>query len=175
MIIYNLCVFTLFQADIDGLSKKSALTVRQVERWFRRRRTQDRPGTLKKFREARSLPCVWLHSHRTTLTKFLTFNLPVAFTAGGLSSISQRSLEEYSHCTMWVLSEKKVSNTRIFYHINFSIFWQNGSYKCTDSSSQCFCRKNGLMTPEKCGQVFRSRFVWFPYKRKVSERNSSLD
>ncbi|XP_075867683.1 ceramide synthase 2 isoform X2 [Nelusetta ayraudi] len=40
------------QADIDGLSKKSALTVRQVERWFRRRRTQDRPGILKKFREA---------------------------------------------------------------------------------------------------------------------------
>lgn len=43
------------QADITGLSKKSALTARQVERWFRRRRTQDRPGTLKKFREARSL------------------------------------------------------------------------------------------------------------------------
>lgn len=40
------------QADVDGLSKKSALTVRQVERWFRRRRSQDRPGTLKKFREA---------------------------------------------------------------------------------------------------------------------------
>lgn len=62
MIIYNLCVcmdvFTLFQADVDGLSKKSALTVRQVERWFRRRRSQDRPGTLKKFREARSLPRV---------------------------------------------------------------------------------------------------------------------
>ncbi|KAG7220837.1 hypothetical protein INR49_031576 [Caranx melampygus] len=40
------------QADIDGLSKKSSLSVRQVERWFRRRRNQDRPGVLKKFREA---------------------------------------------------------------------------------------------------------------------------
>ncbi|KAK5936064.1 hypothetical protein CgunFtcFv8_021365 [Champsocephalus gunnari] len=40
------------QADIDGLSKKSSLSVRQVERWFRRRRTQDLPGVLKKFREA---------------------------------------------------------------------------------------------------------------------------
>ncbi|KAK5874608.1 hypothetical protein PBY51_019542 [Eleginops maclovinus] len=40
------------QADIDGLSKKSILSVRQVERWFRRRRSQDLPGVLKKFREA---------------------------------------------------------------------------------------------------------------------------
>uniref|UniRef100_A0A8D0CS03 Ceramide synthase 3b n=1 Tax=Sander lucioperca TaxID=283035 RepID=A0A8D0CS03_SANLU len=40
------------QADIDGLSKKSSLSVRQVERWFRRRRGQDLPGVLKKFREA---------------------------------------------------------------------------------------------------------------------------
>ncbi|XP_074479818.1 ceramide synthase 2 [Sebastes fasciatus] len=40
------------QADIDGLSKKSSLSVRQVARWFRRRRSQDHPGKLKKFREA---------------------------------------------------------------------------------------------------------------------------
>ncbi|XP_054626647.1 protein Lines homolog 1 isoform X3 [Dunckerocampus dactyliophorus] len=40
------------QADLDGLSKKSCLSVRQVERWFRRRRGQDRPGVLKKFTEA---------------------------------------------------------------------------------------------------------------------------
>ncbi|XP_038126755.1 ceramide synthase 2 isoform X2 [Cyprinodon tularosa] len=40
------------QADIIGLSKKSSLPVRQIERWFRRRRRQDHPGVLKKFREA---------------------------------------------------------------------------------------------------------------------------
>lgn len=40
------------QADIDGLSKKTSLSVRQVDRWFRRRRGQDHPGVLKKFREA---------------------------------------------------------------------------------------------------------------------------
>ncbi|XP_041917024.1 ceramide synthase 2 isoform X2 [Alosa sapidissima] len=40
------------QADIEGLSKKCSLTARQVERWFRRRRNLDRPGVLKKFREA---------------------------------------------------------------------------------------------------------------------------
>uniref|UniRef100_A0A674A4M1 Ceramide synthase 3 n=1 Tax=Salmo trutta TaxID=8032 RepID=A0A674A4M1_SALTR len=40
------------QAGIDGLSKKSGWCVRQVERWFRKRRNQDRPGVLKKFREA---------------------------------------------------------------------------------------------------------------------------
>uniref|UniRef100_A0A3Q3CLW3 Ceramide synthase 3a n=1 Tax=Haplochromis burtoni TaxID=8153 RepID=A0A3Q3CLW3_HAPBU len=43
------------QVDIDGLSKKSSLSTRQVERWFRRRRRQDRPGVLKKFTEARLL------------------------------------------------------------------------------------------------------------------------
>lgn len=41
------------QADVEMLSKKSGCTVRQVERWFRRRRNQDRPSLLKKFREAR--------------------------------------------------------------------------------------------------------------------------
>lgn len=40
------------QADIMGLSKKSCLTIIQVECWFRRRRRLDRPGVLKKFREA---------------------------------------------------------------------------------------------------------------------------
>ncbi|XP_039529069.1 ceramide synthase 2 [Pimephales promelas] len=40
------------QADIDGLCKKCSWSSRQVERWFRRRRNQDRPSVLKKFREA---------------------------------------------------------------------------------------------------------------------------
>ncbi|NWV47780.1 CERS2 synthase, partial [Daphoenositta chrysoptera] len=40
------------QAEVEMLSKKSGCTVRQVERWFRRRRNQDRPSLLKKFREA---------------------------------------------------------------------------------------------------------------------------
>ncbi|RVE74948.1 hypothetical protein OJAV_G00027520 [Oryzias javanicus] len=40
------------QADMLGLSKKSGLSMRQVERWFRRRRVQDHPGVLKKFKEA---------------------------------------------------------------------------------------------------------------------------
>ncbi|XP_072551742.1 ceramide synthase 2 [Salminus brasiliensis] len=40
------------QADVRGLSKKLGWTERQVESWFRRRRNQDRPGVLKKFREA---------------------------------------------------------------------------------------------------------------------------
>ncbi|KAG7468134.1 hypothetical protein MATL_G00139420 [Megalops atlanticus] len=40
------------QSEIDGLSKKCSWTRRQVERWFRRRRNQERPGVLRKFREA---------------------------------------------------------------------------------------------------------------------------
>ncbi|XP_031467311.1 ceramide synthase 2-like, partial [Phasianus colchicus] len=40
------------QADVEMLSRKSGCSVRQVERWFRRRRNQDRPSLLKKFREA---------------------------------------------------------------------------------------------------------------------------
>uniref|UniRef100_A0A8C4ZN53 Ceramide synthase 3 n=1 Tax=Gadus morhua TaxID=8049 RepID=A0A8C4ZN53_GADMO len=49
------------QSAVDGLSKKSGLSGRQVERWFRRRRNQDRPGVLKKFREARSALCLSLY------------------------------------------------------------------------------------------------------------------
>lgn len=41
------------QADVEMLSRQSGCSVRQVERWFRRRRNQDRPSLLKKFREAR--------------------------------------------------------------------------------------------------------------------------
>ncbi|KAL1007483.1 hypothetical protein UPYG_G00087390 [Umbra pygmaea] len=40
------------QADVSGLSKKSGWSNRKVECWFRKRRNQDRPGVLKKFREA---------------------------------------------------------------------------------------------------------------------------
>ncbi|KAF7238318.1 Ceramide synthase 2 [Varanus komodoensis] len=40
------------QADVEALAKKSGYTTRQVERWFRRRRNQDRPSLLKKFRES---------------------------------------------------------------------------------------------------------------------------
>lgn len=41
------------QAEVELLSRQSGLSGRQVERWFRRRRNQDRPSLLKKFREAR--------------------------------------------------------------------------------------------------------------------------
>ncbi|KFO20514.1 LAG1 longevity assurance like protein 3 [Fukomys damarensis] len=39
------------QTDIYGLAKKCNLTERQVERWFRRRRNQEKPCRLKKFQE----------------------------------------------------------------------------------------------------------------------------
>ncbi|XP_036267690.1 ceramide synthase 3 isoform X1 [Pipistrellus kuhlii] len=38
--------------DVYGLAKKCSLTERQVERWFRSRRNQDRPCRMKKFQEA---------------------------------------------------------------------------------------------------------------------------
>ncbi|MBN3277496.1 CERS2 synthase, partial [Polyodon spathula] len=40
------------QADVGALCKKAGCSLQQVERWFRRRRNQDRPSLLKKFREA---------------------------------------------------------------------------------------------------------------------------
>lgn len=40
------------QSSIERLSKQTGCSVRQVQRWFRRRRNQDRPSKLKKFREA---------------------------------------------------------------------------------------------------------------------------
>lgn len=41
------------QAEVELLARQTGLSGRQVERWFRRRRNQDRPSLLKKFREAR--------------------------------------------------------------------------------------------------------------------------
>ncbi|CAL8298164.1 unnamed protein product [Lota lota] len=40
------------QSCIESLSKQSGYSVRQVQRWFRRRRNQDRPSKVKKFQEA---------------------------------------------------------------------------------------------------------------------------
>ncbi|KAM3857935.1 ceramide synthase 2-like [Diretmus argenteus] len=40
------------QSSAESLSKQTGCSVRQVQRWFRRRRNQDRPNKLKKFREA---------------------------------------------------------------------------------------------------------------------------
>ncbi|XP_041868029.1 ceramide synthase 2a [Melanotaenia boesemani] len=40
------------QNFIENLSKQTGCSVRQVQRWFRQRRNQDRPSKLKKFREA---------------------------------------------------------------------------------------------------------------------------
>ncbi|XP_029587124.1 ceramide synthase 2 [Salmo trutta] len=40
------------QSSVEELTKQSACSVRQVQRWFRRRRNQERPSQIKKFREA---------------------------------------------------------------------------------------------------------------------------
>uniref|UniRef100_A0AAY5L006 Ceramide synthase 2 n=2 Tax=Esox lucius TaxID=8010 RepID=A0AAY5L006_ESOLU len=40
------------QSSIESLCKQTGCSERQVQRWFRRRRNQDRPSLLKKFREA---------------------------------------------------------------------------------------------------------------------------
>ncbi|XP_017275277.1 ceramide synthase 2a [Kryptolebias marmoratus] len=40
------------QSAIEDLSRQTGCSVRQVQRWFRQRRNQDRPSKLKKFQEA---------------------------------------------------------------------------------------------------------------------------
>ncbi|XP_069041598.1 ceramide synthase 2a [Lepisosteus oculatus] len=40
------------QSEVETLSQQTGWSVRQAQRWFRRRRNQDRPNLLKKFREA---------------------------------------------------------------------------------------------------------------------------
>lgn len=40
------------QSSVESLCKQTGYTQQQVQRWFRRRRNQDRPNLVKKFREA---------------------------------------------------------------------------------------------------------------------------
>ncbi|XP_060065431.1 ceramide synthase 5-like [Ylistrum balloti] len=49
------------QKSLQELSKKTSLTERQIQRWFRYRREQDKPGRMKKFRE-----CSWYFLFYTT-------------------------------------------------------------------------------------------------------------
>ncbi|XP_052008834.1 ceramide synthase 2 isoform X1 [Xyrauchen texanus] len=49
---YNLNSKHPTQTDIKGVCKRLGWSERQVECWFRKRRNQDRPGVLKKFKEA---------------------------------------------------------------------------------------------------------------------------
>lgn len=49
----NLISLCCSQTSIASLCKQTGYSERQVQRWFRRRRNQDRPSLLKKFREAR--------------------------------------------------------------------------------------------------------------------------
>ncbi len=41
------------QSEIESLGKKTGYSERQIHSWFRRRRNEERPNKLKKFREAR--------------------------------------------------------------------------------------------------------------------------
>lgn len=41
------------QSEIESLGKKTGYSERRIHSWFRRRRNEERPNKLKKFREAR--------------------------------------------------------------------------------------------------------------------------
>uniref|UniRef100_A0A8C2B3N5 Ceramide synthase 2a n=1 Tax=Cyprinus carpio TaxID=7962 RepID=A0A8C2B3N5_CYPCA len=53
------------QSEIESLGKKTGYSERQIHRWFRRRRNQERPNQMKKFKEARyrTIPCFCLGSY----------------------------------------------------------------------------------------------------------------
>uniref|UniRef100_A0A672P5S9 Ceramide synthase 2-like n=1 Tax=Sinocyclocheilus grahami TaxID=75366 RepID=A0A672P5S9_SINGR len=53
------------QCEIESLGKKTGYSERQIHRWFRQRRNQERPNKLKKFKEARyrTIQCFCLGSY----------------------------------------------------------------------------------------------------------------
>lgn len=52
------------QGEVESLGKKTGYSERQIHRWFRRRRNQERPNQMKKFKEARyrAILTGWSHT-----------------------------------------------------------------------------------------------------------------
>uniref|UniRef100_W5N4X9 Ceramide synthase 3b n=1 Tax=Lepisosteus oculatus TaxID=7918 RepID=W5N4X9_LEPOC len=94
------------QSEINGLSKKCNWSERQVERWFRRRRNQERPGILKKFREA---------SWRFTfyLSAFI----------GGLVALYDVSTATNSILLLSVFLQSLMESQYWYYIIEMSFYW----------------------------------------------------
>lgn len=57
-------LFFTLQGEVESLGKKTGFSERQIHRWFRRRRNQERPNQMKKFKEARyrAIRTGWSHT-----------------------------------------------------------------------------------------------------------------
>ncbi|XP_068109372.1 ceramide synthase 2 isoform X2 [Hyperolius riggenbachi] len=104
---YTSCSKHPKQGDLETLSKSSKLTVRQVERWFRRRRNQDRPSLQKKFREA---------SWR------FTFYL-IAFIAGIAVLIDKPWFYDYRHVWTGFPKQTMLPSQYWYYMIELGFYW----------------------------------------------------
>ncbi|XP_036699194.1 ceramide synthase 3 isoform X4 [Balaenoptera musculus] len=87
------------QTDIYGLAKKCNLTERQVERWFRSRRNQDRPCRMKKFQEA-----CWRFTFYLMITIAGIAFLYDDFLAHVIHHLAAVSLMSFSWCANYIRS-----------------------------------------------------------------------
>uniref|UniRef100_A0A4W5Q1D1 Homeobox domain-containing protein n=1 Tax=Hucho hucho TaxID=62062 RepID=A0A4W5Q1D1_9TELE len=94
------------QSSIDSLCKQTGCSGRQVQRWFRRRRNQDRPSLLKKFKEARythrhayTHPHTHMHTHTRTHTCMNTGTKQDNNTTASQTAAQCKSLTNTPPCT----------------------------------------------------------------------------
>ncbi|XP_069111915.1 ceramide synthase 5-like [Argopecten irradians] len=95
------------QEHVQELSKKTSLTERQIQRWFRHRRSQEMPGRMRKFRE-----CSW---------HFLFYSS--SFFSGLYILWDKPYLWDTKHC--WIdYSHQHVPNDVFwFYTIELAFYW----------------------------------------------------
>ncbi|XP_033762714.1 ceramide synthase 5-like [Pecten maximus] len=89
------------------LSKKTSLTERQIQRWFRHRRSQEMPGRMKKFRE-----CSW---------HFLFYSS--SFFSGLYVLWDKQYLWDSKHCWIDYRHQHVPNDVFWFYTIELAFYW----------------------------------------------------
>ena len=87
--------------DLQGLAKRSDLTPRQIERWLSRRRTQDQPSTMYRFKE-----CSWnvlFYTLSSTYGMYILWSKPDLLQAANWAIDWPKHHVDNDHFTLYIV------------------------------------------------------------------------